>query len=239
MSERVIVELRQEIVNWEAKTTELEQQSQSANERVDELEEQRETYVLAALAEDDPGAKVQLEKLGLEVERGARHSADLVLAREQAGERVDVLRQELAKAERAAQEEELLRLVEQREAVGHELARLMEKEVLPQLRQAGELTEEMSRLAGRLGLECSIRGPAFTSLLAFPAWAVLKVFPMRFGAISTQPVEARDFRPPDFGLDPGEALVAHDQQFRRRLLKEIVDKRQAASEQVEAVAAAD
>ncbi len=196
MSEREIVNLQQEIVRWEAKSAELEQQSRQAEERVAGLEDQRGRQVFAALAQDDSGAKRQLEKLGLEVERAARHSADLVLAHQRSGERVDVLRQELGEAERVDQEERLLKLVQDRETVGHEVARIVEERLLPSLRQAADLIDEMSSLARRLGLNCPVRAQALNALLAFPAWAVLKVFPMRYGAISTQPVEGRDFRPP-------------------------------------------
>lgn len=236
MSEEKIVTLKQEIVRWEAKNTELEQQSRQAGERVAELEDQRGQQVLGALAENDPAAKAQLEKLTLELERVVRHSADLVLAHEQAGARVTGLRQELVAAERTVDEEQLVELLQERETLGHEVARMVEDQLLPLLRTAGGLSEEMSGLARRLGLSCPVRALAFTDLLAFPAWAVEKVFPIQYSPIRHEPLEARGFRPSDFGLDPSEALASHDRKFRARLLEEMHGTRPVAAA---SVAAAD
>lgn len=233
MNGKKVVKLREEILRWEAKTAELQQRREPASLRMVDLEYQRSQQVLAALTEDNPAAKEQLEKLSLEVGRAQRHFADLVLACEQAGDRVDGLRQELAEAERTENEEALLRLLKQREGIGHEMARLLEEHVLPLLHQASGLNDEMGKLASGLGLDYSLRAPAFTDLLAYSGWRVLQDFPVKYSLFHpTEPIEGRAFRPPDLSLAPGLALVAHDKQFRRRLLKEIEDKRQAAAASV-------
>lgn len=229
MSVRNVVKLRQEVLKWQEKIGDLEEQGRRASEQVDELEQQRGKQILGALAEADPVAKKQLEKFTVELERAERHSADLALACQQAGARVDALRQELAAAERAGEEERLLELLQQREAIGKQVGELVETKLLPLLRQASGICEEMSKLGSRLGLEYSIRAAGFTDLLDYPRWCVTKTFPIKLSTISMEPLEGRSFRPPDFALDPGPALAAHDQQFRRRLVKEIQQKRQPAS----------
>lgn len=233
MSSKKIGKLQSEVAKWEAKTAELEQQGRQAGAREAELEDQRSRQILAALAEDDLIAKKELEKLTLELDRTGRHSADLVLAKQQADKRVDALRQELAAAERADNEEQLLQLLKRREDIGHEMARLLEEDLLPLLHQASGFNDEMGKLAHRLGLECAIRAPVFTSFIEFPQWRVLQEFPLSYSLLRpAEPVEGRSFRPPDLSADPSLALAAHSQQFRRRLLEDVERKRQAAAASV-------
>ncbi len=205
MSEREILKLWEEVVRWEGKIAELAQQARLARERIDELQRQRRKQILGALAEDDPAAKKQLEKLTVEVERAERQLTDLALACEQAGKRLDGLREELTQAERIDQEEQLLKLLQQRESIGHEMARLLEEHLLPLLRQAAGLSDEMTGLAELLGLDCSIRDRVFTNLLGFPSWACEKAFPIKLGGISGVPIEPRTFRP---ALTPAHSSAA-------------------------------
>lgn len=169
-----IASLRQEIAGWETKLAKLEESEQAGRHRLAGLESEREEWVLAAVADGDPTAQAQLQRLDGEHERTARSQRDYQVAVAQANSKLESLRQQLAVAEKQMHVDLLGSLVPARLARGKRITALVEQ-LRSQLRQAS--TEDAEIKAGLLRLDANRLGNLARLASETPrtyAWAFLK-----------------------------------------------------------------
>jgi hypothetical protein len=169
-----IANLRQVIAGWETKIAKLQESEHAGRQQIAALESERKEWVLAAVADGDPSAQAQLQRLDGEQDRTARSQRDYEVALAQANSKLEFLRQQLAVAEKQMQVDLLRGLVPARLARGKRIAALVEQ-LGSQLRQAS--AEEAEIKSGLLRLDPNRLGNLAEWASEKPrsyAWAFLK-----------------------------------------------------------------
>jgi hypothetical protein len=97
-----LAEVQQEIARWEAIVEKLVAQESAASAKLNEYENKRQQYLLAAHAENNAVARKELDRLQVSADRTRREASDLASALEQAESKLQPLREEAANLQEAA-----------------------------------------------------------------------------------------------------------------------------------------